>query len=514
MPADLLVAHQRREHTHERHRGGDLAPFARAFENRIECRERRHRRHLVRLPAALGQIAAEGLAPLVHVLHLRRLGRRDVERQLFQLVVRDRDVELVAHLANRGDVDLLQLVRRVLRLALLAEPVAFDRLGQDDRRLPLVLNRRGIRSVDLVRIVSAPIQAPDVLVAHARDHLERLRVLAEEMLAHEGAVVRLVVLVLAVDRFLHDAQQDAILVAREQRVPVAAPDQLDDVPAGAAELAFELLDDLAVAAHRAVEPLQVAVHHEDQVVESFARREPDRAQRFRLVHLAVAAEHPDLAVLRLRQAARLQILQVARHVDRRYRPEPHRHRRELPVVGHQPRVRIRRDPFAVHLASEVEQTLLGQASLHQRARIDARRRMALKVDQIAAMAIVRRIPEVLLAGAEERADRGEAREVTAELVVILVRAHHHDHRIPAADRADALLERDVARRVLLDVRRNRVDIRRVGRERNVSAGAACLVDHARARDLRARAPPRAHRAIPASRARPDRWRREIAERRT
>ena len=54
----------------------------------------------------------------------------------------------------------------------------------------------------------------------------------------------------------------------------AAPDHLDHVPAGAAEIGFQLLDDLAVAAHRAVEALQVAVDDEDQVVEPLARRQP------------------------------------------------------------------------------------------------------------------------------------------------------------------------------------------------------------------------------------------------
>ena len=71
---------------------------------------------------------------------------------------------------------------------------------------------------------------------------------------------------------------------------------LDHVPAGAAEDRFELLDDLAVAAHRTVEPLQVAVDHEDQVVELFARRERDGAERFRFVGLAVAEERPHLGV--------------------------------------------------------------------------------------------------------------------------------------------------------------------------------------------------------------------------
>ncbi len=239
---------------------------------------------------------------------LRRVGGRNVERQLVELVVGDRDVELVAHLLDGRGVDFLQLVRRVLRLALLAHAKALDGLGEDRRGLVLVLHRRRVGRVDLVRVVPAAVQAPDVLVAHARDHLQHLRMLAEEMLAHEGAVIGLEVLVLAVNRVLHDLAQQAFLVAREQRIPVASPDELDHVPAGAAEFALQLLDDLAVAAHRAIEPLQVAVDDEDQVVELLALRHADRAQRFGLVHLAVAAETPDLAVLGLRVAARVQVL--------------------------------------------------------------------------------------------------------------------------------------------------------------------------------------------------------------
>ena len=55
------------------------------------------------------------------------------------------------------------------------------------------------------------------------------------------------------------------------------------VPAGAAEGGLQFLDDLAVAAHRAVEPLQVAVDDEDQVVELLAGGQGQGAERFRLV---------------------------------------------------------------------------------------------------------------------------------------------------------------------------------------------------------------------------------------
>ena len=90
--------------------------------------------------------------------------------------------------------------------------------------------------------------------------------------------------------------QHAIGVALEERIPVAAPDALDDVPAGTAEDGLELLDDLTVAADRAVEPLEVAIDHEDQVVELFARGERNRAECLGLVGLAVAQKRPDLAV--------------------------------------------------------------------------------------------------------------------------------------------------------------------------------------------------------------------------
>ena len=266
----------------------------------------------------------------------------------------------------------------------------------------------------------------------------------------------------------------------EERIPVAAPDQLDDVPAGAAELALELLDDLAVAAHRAVEALQVAVDDEDQVVELLARGQADGAERLGLVHLAVAAEHPDLAVLGVGDAARVQVLEEARLVDRHQRPEAHRDGRELPELGHQLRMRVARDALAVDLLAEVQQLLLGQAAFEEGARVHAGRGMALDVEQVAAVLGRLGVPEVVEAGAEHRRQRGEARDVAAEVAAVrrvqAVRLDHHRHRVPAHVGAQPLLDLDVAGRALFLVGRDRVDVGGVGRERHVDAGLARLVD--------------------------------------
>src|SRR6185295_3476930 len=109
--------------------------------------------------------------------------------------------------------------------------------------------------------------------------VEQARVGAEEMLAHVAAALDRVLLILAIDDLAEPPDQKAVGIPFEERIPVAAPDALDDVPARSTEDRFELLDDLAVAADRTVKSLQVAVDDEDQVVELFARGERDRAER-------------------------------------------------------------------------------------------------------------------------------------------------------------------------------------------------------------------------------------------
>ena len=330
--------------------------------------------------------------------------------------------------------------------------------------------------------MAATVQAPDVLVAHARHGFQQLGVLAEEMLAHELAVVGLVRLVLAIEGLFHDLAQDAFLVVRQQRIPVATPDQLDHVPARTAEVAFQLLDDLAVAAHRAVQTLQVAVDDEDQVVQLLARSQGDGAQRFRLVHLAVAAEDPDLAAAGVGDAAGVQVLQEARLVDGHQRAQAHRHRRELPEVRHQLRMRVRGQALAVHFLTEVVQLVFGQAAFEVGAAVHAGRGVALEVDQVAAVVLGLGVPEVVLAAADHGGQRGEGGDVAAQVAavrrVVLVGLDHHGHGVPAHVRADARFQFQVARMRRLQAGRDRVDVGGVGRERDVGTGAARLVDQA------------------------------------
>ncbi len=271
------VAQHLRQELHEHHRRRLLAAprgsvaGTRPLDPLGERRERRHGERGCRV-GTRRQVPAEFVAARVKVAHLRAVRRRRVVRELVHIAVGERQREAVAEGEQRVVLELLRLVRAHLPLRPVPHPVALLGLRQDHGRLAAVTHGGVVRGVDLHRVVAATAQAVDVVVGEVRDEGLELRVPAEEVLAVEAPIGRRVLLELAVDRLVQALQDHVIVVTREQRVPLRAPQQLDHVPAGAGEESLELLDDRAVAAHRTVETLQVAVDDEDQIVEALALR--------------------------------------------------------------------------------------------------------------------------------------------------------------------------------------------------------------------------------------------------
>ncbi len=469
------VAQQLREKAHIGLGGGNFAPLGGGLQHRLEGFQRRHGELLAAALAPLGQVAAQRLAALVQVAHLGRVVGRFVKGNLGQLAVGDGDVEAIPEGADVFVAELFGLVRGVFALARLAHAVALDGFHQQHRRLALVVLGAVKGGIDLGGVVAAPAQRRHVGVAHLGHQLQRARVTAKEVFAHKGAVVGLEGLVVAVERVHHDAAQRAVFVARQQLVPLAAPEQLDHVPARAAEFALQLLDDLAVATHRAIEALQVAVDDEDQVVQPFARRQPDRAQAFGLVHFAVAAKGPDLALGGVGNAARMQILEKTRLVDRHQGPQPHAHGRELPKTGHELGVRVARQALAIDFLAEVEQLLLADAPFHVGARVDAGRAVALHIEQVAAVAAagvgVVGMPKVVKARRQHVRHRLKGADVAAQVAAVgrvePVGFDHHRHGVPAHVGAQPPLQRQLAGAGGFFARLDGVDVAGGGRKRQI-----------------------------------------------
>src|SRR5690242_20953062 len=102
-------------------------------------------------------------------------------------------------------------------------------------------------------------------------------------------------------------------------------------------------------------------------------------------------------------------------------------------------MRIGGKALAARFLAEIQELLLGQAPFDEGARINARTRMPLDVDEVAAMRLRRRVPEMAKADVVERGRRLEARDVSAKLGRFLVGAQNDGNRVPADDGADAVL---------------------------------------------------------------------------
>ena len=216
----------------------------------------------------------------------------------------------------------------------------------------------------------AAIEPPDFVIRHIGNHRREFRILAKKMLAGKCAALGFEILVFAIDAFFHPLAQQPLVVACQQRVPARTPDDLDHIPAGAEKRRFQFLDNLAVTPDRAIESLQVAVDDKYQVVQFFAHRHRDRAQRFRLIRFTVTEETPDLAIVGRDDPAVLHVTAVTGLVNRHHRAQTHRDRRELPEIRHQPWMRIRGQAVAADFAAKRPQLPLIEPSFEKGARVD------------------------------------------------------------------------------------------------------------------------------------------------
>src|SRR5258708_2477115 len=192
------------------------------------------------------------------------------------------------------------------------------------------------------------------------------------MLPHVGAGFDDELLVFTVDKFAHALDQQAFGVALQNRIPLAAPQNFDDVPARTPKRRLKLLDNLTVPANWAVEALQVAVHNENQIVELLARGERDGTEGFRLIGFAVAEEGPDFGVGDLLDAAVFEVADEARLINGHQRTQAHRHRGKFSEVRHEQGMRIGREAAArFQFAAKIFQLLRGEPAFKEGTRIDA-----------------------------------------------------------------------------------------------------------------------------------------------
>src|ERR1700678_511868 len=136
-----------------------------------------------------------------------------------------------------------------------------------------MIDRRAVGSVDLNRIVTTQPHAGELLIRKMLHHFQQPGIGAKKVLPEIRTALDEIFLILAVRDLAHAPEEQTVAIVLDDLVPIATPDHLDDVPSGTAEDRFQFLNDLAIAADRPVETLQIAVDDENQVVETFPRAE-------------------------------------------------------------------------------------------------------------------------------------------------------------------------------------------------------------------------------------------------
>src|SRR2546428_5523419 len=143
------------------------------------------------------------------------------------------------------------------------QAVTLDCFCKDYGGLAAMIHRGFVGGIHFAAVMPTTEQFMYLIVCQMIDQLQQFGIFAEEMLAGVAAWLDGVFLIIAIDSFFHPLKQKAAFVRCEERIPVGSPNDFDHIPARALENGFQLLNDLAVAAHGTVEPLEVAVNDPD-----------------------------------------------------------------------------------------------------------------------------------------------------------------------------------------------------------------------------------------------------------
>ena len=199
---------------------------------------------------------------LAQVAHFRTIFRWAVELRTHNGFIVQRNAVVPGTSQAFFGVEVLLLVRGITPLGSGTHAVAFYCFHQDYRGLVRGGTGPGKSRIDLFGILPATLDLFQLLVGEGVHHSLQFTVAIYPVLTlliarHDG-----IALVIAIQALFHALAQNALVILCQQAIPAAPPDDLDHIPVGTAEGAFQLLYDFAVAPHWPIQALQVAVHHQ------------------------------------------------------------------------------------------------------------------------------------------------------------------------------------------------------------------------------------------------------------
>ncbi|AIW88360.1 hypothetical protein bwei_5856 [Bacillus mycoides] len=357
--------------------------------------------------------------------------------QLFDVSVRNWNVESVSDVSNTVHVHLLNLVSDVLTFSSVTHTVTLDSVSQDNSSLTLSFLSLLESSVDLLWVVTTSVQSPDLFVSPVSNQSSSFWVLTEEVFSNVSTVLRLESLVVTVNSFVHQLDQLTRSVLSQQFVPTRTPHNLDNVPTSTFEDTFQFVDDLTVTSNWTVQSLQVTVDNENQVVQLFSSSDSDSTLRFWFVHFTVTQESVNSLLRSVLQTSVFQVLQELSLVDSTDWTQTHRNSWELPKFWHQLWVWVRRQTVTVNFLSEVVQLFLSQSTFQESSSVNTWRDVTLEVNQVTTVLFVSSSEEVVETNVVDSSRRLERSHVTTQFQVLLRSSQNSHDSVPSDSRSDS-----------------------------------------------------------------------------
>src|SRR5256885_6119617 len=216
---------------------------------------------------AFWQISAQLLAARLQVFPLRAVVRRAIERSIVQFFIGNGDSKARAKGAQLIFIQLLLLMSDVLAFARLAQAIALDGFRENDGWCAFVLYRGFICRMYFDRIVPSQPHTGQLLVRKMFDHFQETWICAAKVLPEVSSALNKIFLILPVCDLAHPPDKQSVAIVLDEHVPIPTPDHLDYIPARSAENCLQLLNNLSIPADRSIQPLQIAVHDEDEIVQ-------------------------------------------------------------------------------------------------------------------------------------------------------------------------------------------------------------------------------------------------------
>ena len=109
--------------------------------------------------------------------------------------------------------------------------------------------------------MASALEIPNIVIAPIGYHRSCSRIATEEVIAHKLSIFCLISLEISIWSLVHQINECTLVIHCKEWIPLATPDNFDDIPTCTRKESLKFLNDLSITAHRTIKALQVTINN-------------------------------------------------------------------------------------------------------------------------------------------------------------------------------------------------------------------------------------------------------------